>query len=325
MAIKVLKREAAAAAAAVAQQHQQFMGAGNFRNELEVLSKYHHHNIVELLGYCLDDGGSGGGAQGGTGWLGMGRVRASPQRQCLVFEWMAGGSLQSRLLAANRAALTAKQRFDIASDIARCLEYVHTKADPPIIQQDVSSDNILLNVIDGALVAKVVDFGKARYAPALLEKGRTHHTTGIVIGKKSYQPYEYTNRGHVSEKTNTFAFGVVLCELLTGEPPKDRESGEMLAAKMLEPLADSEHALPRLLDKRLGAGEAWPLGRAIRLGCVAARCIEVMPEARCIVADVLPELNAIAGRKAIRRAGRGEEYDPMTGELVQIAAVQQRA
>jgi serine/threonine protein kinase len=227
---------------------------------------------------------------------------------------MAGGSLQSRLLAANRAALTAKQRFDIASDIARCLEYVHTKADPPIIQQDVSSDNILLNVIDGALVAKVVDFGKARYAPALLEKGR-----------KSYQPYEYTNRGHVSEKTNTFAFGVVLCELLTGEPPKDRESGEMLAAKMLEPLADSEHALPRLLDKRLGAGEAWPLGRAIRLGCVAARCIEVMPEARCIVADVLPELNAIAGRKAIRRAGRGEGYDPMTGELVQIAAVQQRA
>jgi serine/threonine protein kinase len=165
---------------------------------------------------------------------------------------------------------------------------------------------------DGALVAKVVDFGTARYAPALLEEGRTHHTTGIIIGKKPYQPYEYTNRGHISEKTDTFAFGVVLYELLTGEPPKDRESGEMLAAKMLEPLADSEHALPRLLDKRLSAGKAWPLGRAVRLGCVAARCIEVMPEARCIVADVLPERDAIAGRKAIRRAGRGEEYSGTT-------------
>jgi serine/threonine protein kinase len=173
---------------------------------------------------------------------------------------------------------------------------------------------------DGALVTKVVDFGMARYAPALLKEGRTHHTMDIVIGKKPYQPYEYTNRGHVSEKTGTFAFGVMLCELLTGEPPKDRESGEMLAAKMLEPLADSEHALLQLLDKRLGAGEACPLGRAVRLGYVAARCIKVMPEARCIVADVLPELTAIAGRKAIRRAGRGKKYDPMTGELVQIAA-----
>ena len=45
-----------------------------------------------------------------------------------------------------------------------------------------------------------------------------------------------------------------------------------------------------------------------------------MPEAHCIVADVLPELDAIAGRKAILRAGRGEEYDPMTGELVQQRA-----
>ena len=76
MTIKVLKREAAAAAAAVAQQHQQFVGAGGFRKELEVLSKYRHRNIVGLLGYCLNDGGSGGGALGGTEWLGMGRVRA---------------------------------------------------------------------------------------------------------------------------------------------------------------------------------------------------------------------------------------------------------
>jgi hypothetical protein len=63
------------------------------------------------------------------------------------------------------------------------------------------------------------------------------------------------------------------------------------------------------------------LGRAVRLGYVAARCIEVMPEARCIVANVLPELDAITGRKAIRCAERGEEYDPMMGELVGVTAV----
>ena len=122
--------------------------------------------------------------------------------------------------------------------------------------------------------------------------------------------------GQVSEKTDTFAFGVVLCELLTGLPPADYEKGEWLATTMPKPLADAEQLLPPLLDKRLSSGP-WPLDRAIALGRIAARCIEGIAADRCVVADVLPELDALAGRMAVRRAGRGEEYDPMTGKLVQ--------
>jgi len=122
--------------------------------------------------------------------------------------------------------------------------------------------------------------------------------------------------GHVSEKTDTYAFGVVICELLTGDPPADYAVGMMLAMKMQAPLMDAECSLPPMLDTRLGGGGGWPVPRAVALGRIARRCIEMIAEQRCIVADVLPELDELAGRMAVVRAGRGEEYDPMTGELV---------
>jgi hypothetical protein len=293
VAIKVLKPNAAAAAAGVAERAQQFVGAGSFRKELEVLGKYRHRNLVELLGFCLSDDAAA--------------------KQCLVFEWMAGGSLKKRLAPDSAApALTAQQRFDIASDVARGLEYLHVKADPPIIHQDVKSDNILLCVVEGQLLAKVADFGTARYAPALLTTGVSKVETQTIIGTKPYMPPEY-HSGQVSEKTDTFAFGVVLLELLTGMPPANRSSNEFLYAE-LSPVVEEAHAqLPPLLDLRAGK---WPKKKALALVALAKRCLEMMAVKRCVVAGVLSGLDEIAGRMAVKRAGRGEEYDPMTGKLV---------
>ena len=56
--------------------------------------------------------------------------------------------------------------------------------------------------------------------------------------------------------------------------------------------------------------------KALALAAVAQKCLEMFPHDRCTVRDVLVELDVLAGRQALRRAGRGEQYDPMTGELV---------
>jgi hypothetical protein len=110
---------------------------------------------------------------------------------------------------------------------------------------------------------------------------------------------------------------VVLCELLTGKPPSDPDSGEMLAMAMHHELRSEgiDHGLAPLLA---GGAGAWPLPRALALGRIARCCIDNQVSKRCTVAGVLSELDAVAGRMAVVRAGRGEEYDPMTGELVKL-------
>jgi serine/threonine protein kinase len=294
VAIKVLTRKDDPDAAP-----SDYSGAGSFALEAKVLGQYRHANIVGLLGQCLGD--------------------AQPL-QYLVYEFMAGGSLHERLDPEGSAApLTWQQRHVVASDAARGLEYLHVDADPPIVHQDVKSDNILLGEnAQGQVVAKIADFGAVRIAPKLLTS--THVSTLDVIGTKPYQPPEYAMSGHVSEKTDTFAFGVVLLELLTAKPPSNPETSEFLYCELGPVLEDLARELLGALDARLKKkkkkAQQWPLSQALALAVIARRCLEMAVRKRCTVSDVLVELDVLAGRRAIQRAGRGQEYDPMTGELV---------
>jgi len=291
VAIKVLTRKDDPAA-----EHSQYSGENSFALEAKVLGKYRHANIVGLVGQCLGD--------------------AQPL-QYLVYEFMPGGALRDRLAPESAAPpLTWQERLVVASDAARGLEYLHVDADPPIIHQDIKSDNILLGEYNGQLVAKIADFGAVRIAPSLLITNVSHYSAREIIGTKPYQPPEYVMSGHVSEKTDTFAFGVVLLELLTAKPPSDAESNEFLHSAMEPVLREAPTALPPLLDRRAGK---WPRQKALALAAIALKCTEMYPRSRCTVRDVLVELDVLAGRQAIRRAGRGEEYDPMTGELRKMA------
>eukprot|EP00936_MAST-01D_sp_MAST-1D-sp1_P001169 g1169.t1 len=234
-----------------------FSGQAQFEMEAEVLGKYRHPNIVALLGtgtVRLTDGGA--------------------LNPCLVYEFMPGQSLNVRLRPepgqTTAPYLTAPERLVVASDIARGLSFLHSICRPPIIHQDIKSDNILLGPagINGTtVVAKIADFGTARMAPALgvgtgrqqgaqrsaaLMASATHHSTCHVVGTGPYMPPEYMQMGHVSPKTDTYAYGVVLLELLSGLPAADPVTRQTLANTMGAVVEDPKRLLKGALDARAG-------------------------------------------------------------------------
>ena len=313
-------------------------GERSFRRELDVLRRYRHANIVTLLGHtfaedddCEPDGGGGGGGEGvkrpRRGFFRRGSAAAAPPPEaplshCLVFEFMAGGSLKQRLKASRmcaachfqgartvggacascgeRAARTpllgVAERLVVASDVARGLKFLHVDADPPIVHRDVKSDNILLCQHGGRLVAKVADFGTARPAPELCNPTVSHISTDTIAGSTPYMPAEYHVHGRVSERTDAYSFGIVLLELLTSKPPHNAESEQLLVHELARAVEEEhvEALLPPLLEG--SAAGKWPLGDGLALAAIARRCIETNWRERCTIRGVLGELDLLAGR-----------------------------
>ena len=248
--------------------------------EYEVLCQYRHANIVALLGYAMGE---------------------NIERPCLVYEFMPGGSLKHRLrpphtrswnpFASQPTYLTWQERHNIASDVARGLTFLHTIADPPVIHQDVKCSNILLGMSGVAIVAKISDFGTARVAPKL--SSDTHVSTTTIVGTGPYMPPEYLVDGQVSEKTDGYAFGVVLLELLTAEPPVQSGTRKFLTFIMAKVLDNPERDLPRRLDRNAGR---WPPKKYLALAEIAKRAIELRHHRRCEPSEIVDDLDQLAGR-----------------------------
>ncbi|XP_020413172.1 putative leucine-rich repeat receptor-like serine/threonine-protein kinase At2g19230 [Prunus persica] len=124
-------------------------GSEEFQNEVKLLMRVHHRNLVSFIGYC-----------------------DSPM--ALVYEYVGNGNLQQQISAAGAdIGLTWKQRLQIAVDTARGLEYLHDGCKPPILHRDLKPSNILLNE---TLQAKIADFGISK---ALATETATHALTNL--------------------------------------------------------------------------------------------------------------------------------------------------
>ncbi|KAG8055044.1 hypothetical protein GUJ93_ZPchr0001g31659 [Zizania palustris] len=160
----------------------------DFLPEVQTLSKVHHKNLVALVGYCQN-------------------------KKCLalVYDFMPRGNLQQLLRGGYDCSLNWEERLHIALDAAQGLEYLHESCTPSIVHRDVKTPNILL---DKNLVAKISDFGLSRAFNA----ANTHIST-VVAGTLGYLDPEYHSTFQLTIKTDVYSFGIVLLEIVTGQPP----------------------------------------------------------------------------------------------------------
>jgi interleukin-1 receptor-associated kinase 4 len=211
-----------------------------FVTEINVLSRYRHENLVGLIGYCSN----------------------GPQF-CLVYEFMAGGTLMEALASDAEVVLQWSKRLSIMLGVIRGIHYLHTALEKPLIHRDIKSANILLS---GSHQPKIGDFGLAKSFSTT--GAQTSALASTIFGTSAYMAPE-AFRGDISPKMDVFSFGVILLEIITGLPPYDEEREGNDIVTYLEESVEDDNILPWVDPKPGDFSPEW----ASTLYQIALRCL----------------------------------------------------
>ncbi|KAK2632066.1 hypothetical protein EUGRSUZ_L02048, partial [Eucalyptus grandis] len=266
-------------------------GNREFLVEVLMLSLLHHENLVNLIGYCADG-----------------------DQRLLVYEYMPRGSLEDHLLdlRSNYDPLDWFTRMKIALGAAKGLEYLHEKANPPVIYRDLKSSNILL---DNWFNAKLSDFGLAKLGPM----GDRQHVSSRVMGTYGYCAPEYQRTGQLTAKSDVYSFGVVLLELITGRRAIDttRPTEEQNLVTWAQPMFKDPRRYPELADPLLN--NDFPVRGLNQAIAVAAMCLNEEVAVRPLMTDVVTALSYLwlgpgTGAVSVHAQSPLSDHNLMDGE-----------
>uniref|UniRef100_A0A453A164 Protein kinase domain-containing protein n=1 Tax=Aegilops tauschii subsp. strangulata TaxID=200361 RepID=A0A453A164_AEGTS len=167
-------------------------GVEELKNELSLVAKLRHKNLVTLLGVCLEQ-----------------------QERLLVYEFVPNRSLDLFLFDAEKhVELDWETRYKIINGVARGLQYLHEDSQLKVVHRDLKASNVLL---DMNMNPKISDFGLAK----IFGRDQTQGVTNRVVGTYGYMAPEYVMRGNYSVKSDVFSFGVLVLEIVMGRKNSD--------------------------------------------------------------------------------------------------------
>ncbi|CAG0897354.1 unnamed protein product [Darwinula stevensoni] len=231
-----------------------------FKMEIQVLSMYMHENVLPPLGYSCDG-----------------------PALCLLYDYMPCGNLLDRLASNGEdMILSWKDRVRIGMGTAAGIAFLHTNGEKPLIHRDVKSANILL---DWNLIPKLADCSLARLGPS----GQTESVamTTTIMGTPVYMAHE-AFRGQITAAMDTFSYGIVLFELISGLPPydvkPDGDSQRMDLREYMESRCDEGRVLnASVADTRAGSVSDHLVISLLQL---AFECIKFKANQRPSMTDV---------------------------------------